>query len=71
MSDERPAITYCRNERERLRKLLSDLEAGSFRLGKTTDGVTLQDATAEQITLIKGQIDELTSVLDGNDRRRR
>lgn len=64
MTDDHPAIKYCRAELAVFRKRLQDLESGKLKLGTMTGRNSWQDTTAADIAFAKEKIRELSAVLE-------
>ncbi|GEM_PF-2911874 len=64
MSDDYPALAFCKRELETYRRLLPDFEAGSRKIGEPSDGRSWTDTTPEQIALLEEKIKELRTILE-------
>lgn len=62
MTDDHPALEYCRADLERFRTRLRQLESGQLKLGDLVNG-TWRDTTTADIAFAKAKIDELTALL--------
>ena len=63
MHQDHPAIVWCRNQRNSYCRLLADLEAGKFKIGRVLEKDVLEDTTAEQIQLIEQKLIEMDALL--------
>lgn len=64
MSDEHPALAYCKRELETYRGLLANYEAGRHKIGDSSDGRWWTDTTSEQIGLLEEEIKEVRIILE-------
>jgi hypothetical protein len=64
MSDDHPALMYCKRELETYRTLLADYKAGRRKIGDSSDGHSWTDTTSKQIALLEEKIKELKAILD-------
>lgn len=64
MSDDHPALVYCKRVLETYRKLLADYKAGRRKIGDSSDGHSWTDTTSQQIALLEEKIKELKAILD-------
>lgn len=64
MSDDHPALVYCKRELETYRRLLADYKAGRRKIGDSSDGHSWTDTTSQQTALLEEKIKELKAILD-------
>jgi hypothetical protein len=63
MVDDHPALEYCRRDQEMFRNRLRRLRSGRLKFGKSIDGVTWTDTTAEDIAFAESKVAELERFL--------
>jgi len=64
MTDDHPALAYCKRDLETYRRLLADYKSGRCKSGESTDGRSWTDTTDGQIALLEEKINELTAILE-------
>jgi hypothetical protein len=67
MTDNHPALVYCKHELDAYRRLLADYKSGCRKSGESADGRTWSDTTREQIALLEKNISELMAILKESD----
>ena len=63
MTDDHPALPYCKRDLQIYGRLLADYKAGHRRIGHSTDGFSWTDTTAEHTALLEKKIEELRALL--------
>ena len=53
MTDDHPALAYCKRELEAYRRLLADYKSGRRKSGESTDGRSWSDTTVGQIEFLE------------------
>ena len=64
MTDDHPALVYCKRDLEAYRRLLADYKSGRRKSGESTDGRSWTDTTAGEIEFLEKKIDELKAILE-------
>ena len=63
--NEHPAIGYCERDLAMFRDRLRRLKSGCLKFGKSTDGVTWVNTTAEDIAFAESRIAEMEIFFGG------
>ncbi len=66
VSKDHPALVYCNRNLEAYRSLLADYKSGRRKSGKSADGRSWSDTTAEQIVFLEKNINELAAIVNGS-----
>lgn len=64
MTDNHPALMYCKRDLEAYRRLLADYKSGRRKSGESIDGRSWSDTTAGQIEFLEQKINELETILE-------
>lgn len=64
MTDNHPALMYCKRDLEAYRRLLADYKSGRRKSGESTDGRSWSDTTGGQIEFLEQKINELVTILE-------
>ncbi len=64
MTDDHPALAYCKRDLETYRRLLADYKSGCRKSGESADGRSWTDITDEQMAFLDRKIKELTAILE-------